>query len=177
MLLIIAREPALRARHHGQLLFFGYFRCRHEALQTVGIGAERLLAEDMLVGVDGRFEMLGTIARRRGEHHDVNIGGNQLLERIETNKALFGSHFNAVFPLLVSGLGFEVAQRPFQFVFKEVGNGDQFHVLGSGHQVDHGLRAAWPAPTRPARRRSFPAPRTSSGFTITKADAAVAGIA
>src|ERR1700733_551659 len=96
----------------------------------------------MLVGVDSRFEMLGTIPRRRGEHHDVNIGSNQLLKRIETDEALFRPHFDAVFPLVVAGLVCVAAQRPLQLVLEEVGNRNQFHVLRSGHQVDYSLRTA-----------------------------------
>jgi hypothetical protein len=52
--------------------------------------ADGLLGEDVLARVHRRRKLLGAKARGRGEDHEVTVGGQHLLVRIEAGEALVG---------------------------------------------------------------------------------------
>ena len=62
----------LRAADHGQFLLLRLFGGGHEAADMHRVGAERLLAEDVLIGIDRGFEMNRAPGRRRGQKDDVH---------------------------------------------------------------------------------------------------------
>ncbi len=99
---VVRHEPAERAAvhllHRGRdhvvvapaepgderlaLGLLGLVRLDHRA-DARAVGRRRLLAEDVLVGIDRRLEVRRTEPRRRGEQHDVDVAVDDLLERIE----------------------------------------------------------------------------------------------
>ena len=70
---VVALGVALRSGHHRQLLLFGFLGRGHEPPHAHRIGRDGFLGEYVLPGIDGRFEMLRTVARRRRQHHDIDI--------------------------------------------------------------------------------------------------------
>ena len=102
------------------------------------------------------------VAGRRAQHHDIDIGGEQLLVGIESDEMMVRLHADArldgrnqILRLhLPAGrrarrdagmrkLGIaQLCERLFQMVFEDVRHGDQLDVLVAGEQVHHGLRAA-----------------------------------
>ena len=120
----------------------------------------------MLAGIDRRFEMLRTVAGRRGQHHDIDIGMDQLLEGIEADEMMFridldarldgrnqilGAHLHRLAVALhrdagvardVLGVVPQLVERAFQLVFENVGHGDQVDVFVAGQQIHDRLCAA-----------------------------------
>ena len=82
----------LRAGFHSELQFARFLGGGHEAADAGGVGAHRFLAEDVLLGVHGRFEVQGAVAGIGGEHDDVHIAGAQFLVGVEAYEAVLGIH-------------------------------------------------------------------------------------
>ena len=63
--------PALGAGNDGQLLLLGLLVGGQNLADAGGVDADGLLGEEVLAGLDGRLDVLGPEARRRGQHHQV----------------------------------------------------------------------------------------------------------
>ncbi len=83
-----AVAPA-EARHERQALLLGGLRGRHRLLRAGHVGRHRLLGEDVLARGDRLLELLGTEARRRREDHHVDVGREQLVDRVEADELAF----------------------------------------------------------------------------------------
>ena len=55
-----------------------------------GVDGDRLLAEDVLAGLDGRLEVQRPEVRRRGQEHHVDAAGDHLLVGVEADEAAVG---------------------------------------------------------------------------------------
>ena len=99
------------------------------------------------------------------QHHNIDIGSQQLLVSIESGEVMIRLHANAwldrcdqVFglhflrtPAALDGdarvtrheLGIaQMPERLLEMVFEHIRHPDQFHVFVAGEQIDHRLRAA-----------------------------------
>ena len=85
---ILAVGAALRSRNHRQLALGGQFSGGDETPRANRIGGDGFLGENMLSGVDRRFEMHGPEAGRGAQHHDIDIGGEQLLVSVEAGEVM-----------------------------------------------------------------------------------------
>src|ERR1019366_7919899 len=59
-------------------------RCSHSmsphlASRAGGVGGDRLLGEDVLAGFHGGLEVNRAVARRRGQHNDIELAHGELL--------------------------------------------------------------------------------------------------
>jgi hypothetical protein len=84
-----------------QALLLGQLIGLHEHAEAGGVGAAGLFHEDVLAGLDRRFEMRGAEPGRRGQNGIVHTGhGQRLLIGIETAEALVLGHLEGLGRLL-----------------------------------------------------------------------------
>ena len=87
----------LKAASDLEALFVGDLRHFMHLAHAWGVHGHGLFHEDVLAGVDGGFEVVGTEAGRRGEDHQVHIAvGEDLLVRIEAGVLLVLWHVHLV---------------------------------------------------------------------------------
>ncbi len=80
------------------------------------------------------------VSRRGGQHNDVDFARDQLLISVEPGEAVFRIHPDA--PGQLGRHVRQLAERPRQAVFEQVGHRHQLHVGAAGEQILDGLRAA-----------------------------------
>jgi hypothetical protein len=103
----------------------------------------------VLLRVDGRFEVFRPIARRRAQHHDIDVRGDHFLECVEAREAMLGVDIHAGGDGRVRRIFLQVAQRAFEVILEDVAHGRELDVRVGGQRVDRGLRAAPAAADQP----------------------------
>jgi hypothetical protein len=145
-------------------------------------------------GVDRRFEMHRPEAGRGAEHHDIDIGGEQLLVGVEAGEVMVGldadarldgGHQVLGFHLLGLAVAFhgdagvagdelgvaQAGERLFEVVFEDIRHAGELDVLVAGEQVHDGLRAASAAAHQAGLQPGSPAARATRGWRMEKAEA------
>ena len=100
---------ALGAGDDGQLLGLGLLVGGQHLADAGGVNAHGFLGEQVLAGLDDRFDVQGPEARRRGQHHQV-AAIDDLLIGVEADEAAFVGDFELV--LAVLGIPDRIAAVP-----------------------------------------------------------------
>ncbi len=79
-----------QARDERQVLLLGFFGGFQHAADAGGVDGHRLFAEHVLAGGDGRLQMRRAEVRRRGQDHDVDVGGQQLFIGVKADERVIG---------------------------------------------------------------------------------------
>ena len=115
---VVRIVAALRSAHHGEFQLFRLLGGSHEAADSDRVDSEGLLAEDVLLRLDRGFEVHRPISRRRGEHYDVDVGGQHFLIRIEAGEVMIGFDLEAVGELRCVLMIAQIPQRDLELVFE-----------------------------------------------------------
>ncbi len=94
------------------------------------------LAEDVLAGIDGGFEEDGMEVAGGGDEHDIDVALEDLLVGVEAEEAVI-----VVDGDLIALDVFDAVAAAFDFVFEEVGHGDELDVVAGIQGVDGGAGA------------------------------------
>ena len=141
---LLVRMP-LRARDHHQLQLLRLPGGLHELAHVDRIGAERLLAEDVLFGFHRGDEMHRVVGRRRADHDDVDVACQHLLVSVEAEKHVLGIHLELLLELL-RGLLLHVGDAAVEPVLEQLADGHKLHVVVSRPSVEDRLGPAHPYP-------------------------------
>ena len=134
---------ALGAGHHSQPLLFRQLAGGDEAPDADRVGGDRLLAENVLAGVDTGLEVLGAEAGRSGQDHVVDIGLEQLLVGVEADELALLRDIEPLERAALAGRVGQGLEALLQVVLVEVGHRHQPDVR-RGEQ--HVLRRPGAAP-------------------------------
>ena len=138
--------PKLGAGHHGQTFRGRLLRGRQHRPHTHRIDANRLLEEAVLAGLDAGREVGRAKMRRRAVEHDVDIGVDQLLERVEPRVAAVVRDLDALVLLQL------LACRR-NAIRKHVGKRHELQVGARIEKIDHRAAATATAPDQAGAQR------------------------
>ena len=128
------------------------------------VRSEGLLAEDMFLRFHRGFKMHRPVCGWCGKHHDVHIGGDQFLIRVETDEAMLHVHLEAAGHFRRQGL--RLPDALLHAGLRDVGERDDLDVITTGENVLNAAVPRLPLPISPDLNFALPAPRTSSGRMI-----------
>ena len=114
-----------------------------------GVDGHGFLRADVFAGRHGRGEMCRAIGRRRGQNHQVHVGGEHLLICVKPGEAPLVGDLD---PRSQLGVGCQLGQlcpALGQAVRREIAKGDQFHALRAAEAVVHRASATASASNQP----------------------------
>ncbi len=125
------------AGDEAQVLLLGFLASLENRAQSRSVGGDGLLAENVLVGLDGGLEMNRTEVRRCGEEHNV-ASINHALVSVEADKLVIRSNIN----LRLEGRALEIEKAGIELVLEHVAEGDELDVGIGLKGVDGGSASA-----------------------------------
>ena len=150
----------LRAGDDRQALFLGLLGGLQHLADAGGVGADRLLGEDVFAGGDGGLEVVRPEARRRGQDDVVDFGEvEQLLVGVQPREAVFLRHVRLVAEFLdrvVRGQVVGQVAAPFRASSKASARATMETLGADWRTLSAAPLPRPPQPIRPTRMASVP---------------------